>query len=115
MALAAMGTYGLVSYIVEQSTHEIGIRLALGASGRSIVRGFLARGLRLGVVGAALGMVAALGVSRLLASVLFGVSTTDVVTFARALVIVLGGVVVATIIPAWRASRTDALSALRHQ
>jgi putative ABC transport system permease protein len=115
MALAAMGTYGLVSYIVEQSTHEIGIRLALGASGRSIVRGFLARGLRLGAVGAALGMVAALGVSRLLASVLFGVSTTDVVTFARALVIVLGGVVVATIIPAWRASRTDALSALRHQ
>ena len=55
MALAAMGTYGLVSYIVKQSTHEIGIRMALGASGLSIVRRFLARGLQLGAIGAALG------------------------------------------------------------
>ena len=115
MALAAMGTYGLVSYTVKQSTHEIGIRMALGASGLSVVRGFLGRGLRLGAVGAALGIVAALGVSRLLGSVLFGVSATDAVSFARALAIVLGGVVVATIVPAWRAARTNPLSALRHQ
>ena len=64
MALAAMGTYGLVSYTVKQSTHEIGIRMALGASGLSVVRRFLARGLRLGAIGAVLGMVAALGVSQ---------------------------------------------------
>lgn len=115
MALAAMGTYGLVSYIVKQSTHEIGIRIALGASGSSIVRGFLARGLRLGAVGAALGIVAALGVGKLLGSVLFGVSATDATSFARALAVVLGGVVVATIVPAWRAARTDPLRALRHQ
>ena len=61
MALAAMGTYGLVSYTVEQSTREIGIRMALGATGLSVVRGFLGRGLRLGAMGAALGIVAALG------------------------------------------------------
>jgi predicted permease len=115
MALAAMGTYGLVSYVVKQSTHEIGIRMALGASAKSIVQAFLGRGLRLGAIGAALGIVAAIGLSRLLGSVLFGVSATDAVSFARALAIVLGGVVLATIVPAWRAARTNPLSALRHQ
>jgi predicted permease len=115
MALAAMGTYGLVSYTVKQSTHEIGIRMALGASGLSVVRGFLGRGLRLGAVGAALGVVAALAVSRLLGSMLFGVSPTDLTSFARALAVVLGVVIVATMVPAWRAARTDPLRALRHQ
>ncbi len=115
LALAALGTYGLVSYVVKQSTHEIGIRMALGASSRSIVRRFVGRGLRLGAIGAALGMVAALGVGRLLGSLLFGVSATDGISFARALAIVLGGVIVATIVPAWRAARTNPLQALRHQ
>ena len=115
MALAAMGTYGLVSYTVTQSTHEIGIRMALGASGRSVVLAFLTRGLRLGAIGAAVGTVVALSASRLLGSVLFGVTATDVVSFARALSIVLGGVALATIVPAWRAARIDPLSALRHQ
>jgi len=115
MGLAAMGTYGLVSYTVKQSTHEIGIRMALGASGLSVVRGFLGRGLRLGAVGTVIGLAAALGVSKLLTSVLFGVSATDAVTFARALALVLGVVIVATVVPAWRAARTDPLTALRHQ
>jgi putative ABC transport system permease protein len=115
IALAAMGTYGLVSYTVKQSTHEIGIRMALGASGPSVVRRFLARGLRLGAIGAALGTVTALSVSRLLGSVLYGVSATDAISFGRALAIVLGGVAVATMVPAWRASRTNPLTALRHQ
>jgi putative ABC transport system permease protein len=115
MALAALGTYGLVSYTVKRSTHEIGIRMALGAPRLSILREFLGRGLRLGVAGAALGVVAALGMSRLLGSALFGVSATDAVSFARALALVLSFVVVATIIPAWRAALTDPLSALRHQ
>jgi putative ABC transport system permease protein len=104
-----------VSYTVKQSTHEIGIRMALGASTSSVVQVFLGRGLRLGAVGAVLGVVAALGLSRLLGSVLFGVSTTDGLSFARALAIVLGGVVAATILPAWRAARVNPLSALRHQ
>jgi len=115
MALTAMGTYGLVSYIARQSTHEIGIRMALGASRGSVVLGFVARGLRLGAIGAALGILAALGAGRLLHSVLFGVSTTDAASFARALTVVLGGVSVATVVPAWRAARTDPLTALRHQ
>jgi macrolide transport system ATP-binding/permease protein len=115
MALAAMGTYGLVSYIVKQSTHEIGIRMALGASGPSVVRGFLSRGLRLGAIGAAVGIVAAVGLSRLLGSVLFDVSATDALSFVRALAIVLGTVAGATLVPAWRAARTNPLSALRHQ
>jgi predicted permease len=115
MALAAMGTYGLVSYIVKQSAHEIGIRIALGASGRSIVRRFVARGLRLAAIGAAIGIVAAFGLGRLLGGVLFGVSPTDGVSFARALAVVLGVVVLATIVPAWRASRTNPIAALRHQ
>ena len=114
MALAALGTYGLVSYTVKQSTREIGIRMALGASGRSVVREFLGRGLSLGLTGAALGVAVSFGVGRLLGSVLFGVGATDAVSFVRALAIVLGGVTVATIVPAWRVTRTDPLRALRH-
>jgi macrolide transport system ATP-binding/permease protein len=114
MALAAMGLYGLVSYIVKQSTHEIGIRMALGAPRLSVVRGFLVRGLRLGAMGAALGIVAALGITRLLGSMLYGVSATDPMSFARALALVLGIVVIATLVPAWRASQTNPLRALRH-
>lgn len=115
MLLAAMGTYGLVSYSVRQSTHEIGIRLALGASASAVVRQFIARGLRLGTIGAVLGIFTALAASRFLGSVLFGVSPTDPVSFSRALAVVLGGVVIATVVPAWRASRTNPLQALRHQ
>jgi putative ABC transport system permease protein len=115
MALAAMGTYGLVSYTVRQSTHEIGIRMALGASGLSVVRGFVGRGLRLGAIGAGLGIAAALAMTRLLGSALFGVSATDATSFVRALAVVLGGVIVATLVPAWRAARTNPLAALRHQ
>jgi putative ABC transport system permease protein len=115
MALAAMGTYGLVSYTVKQSTHEIGIRMALGAPASSVVRAFARRGLQLGAIGAALGIVVALAVSRLLGSALYGVSATDPASFASAFALVLGGVVLATIVPAWRASRTNPLTALRHQ
>jgi predicted permease len=115
MALAAMGIYGLVSYTVKQSTHEIGIRMALGAQGLSIVRGFVGRGLRLGAIGAGIGVVSALAVARLLSSILYGVSSTDGLSFARALGVVLGGVLIATVVPAWRATRTNPLTALRHQ
>jgi len=115
MALAAMGTYGLVSYTVRQRTHEIGIRMALGASQLAVIRSFLDGGLRLGASGAALGIVASLAVTRLLTTVLYGVSATDATAFLRALALVLTVVVVATFVPAWRAARTNPLSALRHQ
>jgi putative ABC transport system permease protein len=79
------------------------------------VRRFLARGLRLGVAGAALGLLAALAVTGLLRTVLFGVSPTDPAAFVQGLGVVLGAVALATLVPAWRASRTDPLQALRHQ
>ena len=114
MLLAAIGTYGLVSHTVKQSTHEIGIRMALGATGVSVIRQFLAHGLKLGGLGATIGIVAALSLGRILGTVLFGVSATDIVSFSRALAVVFGGVVLATFIPAWRAAQTNPLSALRH-
>ena len=116
MALAAMGTYGLVSYIVKQSTHEIGIRMALGATG-AVGRARISRTRRCGSARLAPRSVSSRRwrLTRLLGSALFGVSATDALSFARALAIVLGVVVVATLVPAWRASRTNPLSALRHQ
>lgn len=115
MVLAALGTYGMVSYTVQQSTHEIGIRLALGASARSVVIGFVLRGLRLGALGVVIGTILALSAAGVVRTVLFGVSATDTQSFVRALVIVFAGVLFAALVPAWRASRTDPLSALRHQ
>ena len=115
MALAGMGLYGLVSYTVRQSTQEIGVRMALGAQSGGVIWHFLRRGLWLGGIGAAIGGVAALASTRLLGSVLYGVDSTDPASFAGALAVVVGGVLVATIVPAWRAARTDPLRALRHQ
>lgn len=115
MALACMGIYGLVSYTVRQSTHEIGIRMALGARRTEVVWHYLRRGVRLGTVGALIGTVTALLLTRLLGSVLYGVSATDPLSFASALSVVLGGVIVATVVPAWRAAQTSPLAALRQR
>lgn len=114
LALAAIGTYGLVSFAVRHSTREIGTRVALGASGMTIARSFVARGLRLGALGAVIGAGAALVLGSLLERVLFGVAATDLPSFVRALVVVLGGVVLASLVPACRGARIDPLRALRH-
>ena len=87
--------------------------MAVGARGSAIVRGFLGRGLRLGAIGAAIGIVTALAVMRWLGGVLYGVSSTDPTSFGQALGVVLVAVIFATMIPAWRAARTDPLAALR--
>jgi predicted permease len=115
MALASMGIYGLVSYSAKQSTHEIGIRMALGATRSDVVRRFLARGVWLGVIGAALGMGASYAVTRFLAAQLYGVSATDPASFATAMAFVLGSTAAAAVAPAWRAARTDPMTALRYQ
>jgi ABC-type lipoprotein release transport system permease subunit len=96
-------------------THDAALGAAARAFGFDVRGAFLARGLRPGAIDAAVGLVAALGVNRLLGSVLFGVSATDGPSFASALAIVLGGVIVATFVPAWRAAGGNPLSALRHQ
>jgi predicted permease len=113
--LAALGTYGMVSYSARQSVHEIGIRIAVGANRADVVRRFVGRGLRLGAAGAAIGIIGALAMSRSLASLLYGVSATDVVSFSSALGAVLIVVAVASLLPAWKASRTDPIAALRHR
>jgi putative ABC transport system permease protein len=113
--LTALGTYGLVSYAVSHSTHEIGIRLAIGAARGEVLRRFLTRGLRLGVMGTIVGVTAAAAASRALSSLLYGVSATDAVSFSSAVAIVIAVVLGASLVPAWRASRTDPIAALRHR
>jgi predicted permease len=115
MILTALGTYGLVSYAARQSAHEIGIRMAIGADRGDVLRGFLGRGLRLGALGAVCGLVLSAGVTRLLASLLYGVSPTDVPSFTGASALVMVMVLFASFIPAWRASRLDPITALRHR
>jgi predicted permease len=113
--LSALGTYGMVSYSARQSEHEIGIRMAVGANRMDVTRRFLSRGLRLGIAGTILGLVAALAVSRLLVSFLYGVSATDFVSFSSAALAVMVVVAAASLIPSWKASRTDPIVALRHR
>ena len=115
MAMAGLGTYGLVAYAVRQSTQEIGIRMALGATRVAIIRVFLARGLRLGCIGVVVGIGLALIAGQPLSQMLFGVHPTDLPSFAQGLSVVLGGVILASVIPAWRGARTNPLMALRHR
>jgi predicted permease len=115
MILTALGTYGLVSYAARQSTHETGIRIAIGANRGDVLRRFLGRGLRLGAAGAVCGLLVSLVITRLLANLLYGVSATDAVSFAGASAVVVVTVLAASLIPAWRASRTDPIAALRHR
>jgi ABC-type antimicrobial peptide transport system permease subunit len=114
IALAALGTYGLVSYSVKQSTREIGIRMAIGASTGSVLRQFLRRGIQLGAIGAVAGLVSAVAVTRLLTTLLYGVSATDPIAFIRGIVVAVAVIAMATLLPAWRAARTNPLAALRH-
>ncbi len=111
--LAAVGVYGLVSYWVSQRTFEIGVRAAIGASRRRIVSMILSQGLRVAVCGAAVGLAAAFGATRFLASLLVGVTATDPLTFAAVTMIILAVAVASTAFPAWRASRIDPARSLR--
>jgi putative ABC transport system permease protein len=111
--LAAIGLYGLIAYTVEQSRHEVGICMALGASRGDVLKRFLGRGLRLGVVGTTVGLGIAAATARLMTVVLYGVSAMDPGTFAAAAAAVLTIAITASFLPAWRASRTDPIAALR--
>lgn len=113
LILAPVGIFGLLSFAVARRTHEIGIRVALGASPRALVANVVREGLSLVITGIVVGIGGAPALTRLLASQLFGVSATNPTTFA-AVAVVLGAVaLLASLIPAWRAATVDPLIALR--
>ncbi len=111
--LATLGLYGLISYSVKQRTHEIGIRIALGASRGKALRILMKQGLRLVLIGLALGLAAAFSVTRVLSSVLYGVKATDLLTFGGVSLLLAGVAVLASYIPARRAASIDPMQALR--
>ena len=113
LALAAVGIYGLMAYLVGQSTKEIGIRMALGATTRSVLGLVLRQGLSLALSGAVLGLTAAVALARLMESLLFGVGGKDPVTFAAVALLLTGVAFVATYLPARRAAGTDPMASLR--
>jgi putative ABC transport system permease protein len=113
VTLAAIGLYGVLAFIVAQRRREIGVRMALGASPGNVVADVLGQGLRLAAVGVAIGIVLALAATRLLTSLLYGTSTTDVATFASAALLIALIAAGASLVPAFRASRLDPLIALR--
>jgi putative ABC transport system permease protein len=115
LALASIGVYGVMSYTVEERTQEIGIRLALGAGGADVLRMVMWRGMSLCGVGLALGLAAAYGLTRLMASLLFEVKPTDPPTFASVALALAAVAALATWIPARRAMRVDPIVALRYQ
>jgi len=115
VTLAAVGLYGVLSYVSTQRTREVGIRIALGAETGVVVRQVLWQGLRLALVGIAAGIAAALALTRLIRSLLFGVSVTDAFTFVLVTLLLLVIALLASWIPARRAARVDPMVALRHQ
>jgi putative ABC transport system permease protein len=113
LVLAAVGVYGVLSYSVRLRMHEIGVRMALGATGSDVLRMTARHGLALGVAGILIGVVAALGVTRMMASLLFGIQPNDAATFLGASLVLLAVVGIATLVPSARAARTDPMAVLR--
>jgi len=115
LVLACVGLYGVISYSVSRRTHEIGIRVALGATRRDILAAIVRQGLQLTTIGVVAGLVAAFGLSRLLRSVLFGVKPSNPGTFIAVSMLLVALALVATVIPARRATKVDPMVALRYE
>ena len=113
LVLASIGLYGVVAHGVTERTHEIGVRMALGAERRHVLALVVRQGLSMAVLGTVVGLAAALALSRSIESLLFRVAPTDPATFAAVIVMLLSVATIACYVPAWRAARVDPTQALR--
>jgi ABC-type antimicrobial peptide transport system permease subunit len=111
--LAAIGLYGVISYMVSQSTRELGVRMALGATPSALIALVMSSGLRLTLAGIAVGVALAVGTTRLLGDMLFRVGPRDPIVFGAVILVMIVASTVACLVPAWRASRLDPVQALR--